>query len=538
MNMPTSSLSKALRFYFITDDHPSAGDPLQQVTIALEAGATIVQYRDKAITLSDVGTVSRIRSLCKVNRVPFVINDNVLLAKAVDADGVHLGQTDEDPAIAREILGPEAIVGLSASTPAELLNRHVDVCDYVGTGPVFPTTTKADAKGTIGPSGLSAIAARTDLPVVAIGGITPENAGACFSHGAAGVAVISAITRAADPRESALKLASVCGCAPRPELQTPWNDEFRLIDALLKQTPDPKAARGYIKVPPGDDAALLAPLTRPVITTDAQREGVHFRWDWQTPEEVGYKAATVTLSDLAACYATPISLFINLALPPETTTDIVEALYKGVWKALEMYGCSMGGGNVSAGARFAIDLFAVGQGRDSLFPKRSAARPGDGLYVTGPIGLARAGLDALCRDDGSFGKLISCFKSPKARFDAADILADHHVACATDISDGLAGDADHIAEKSGIAIEFDPESLQIDESLAAYCKAHGLSPVEMMLSGGEDYELLFACGQETFQNIQQSLPHAHRVGSCLPFEGRRLLNLPEGLSSFQHGRAK
>ena len=90
------------------------------------------------------------------------------------------------------------------------------------------------------------------------------------------------------------------------------------------------------------------PLDRPVITTDAQREGVHFRFDWQTPREVGAKAVEVTFSDLAASYATPVSLFVNLTLPDYISAQVVDAVYQGIKNRLANHRCALGGGNIAA----------------------------------------------------------------------------------------------------------------------------------------------------------------------------------------------
>ena len=203
-------LETMLRFYFITDDGPAACTPLEQVRIALAAGATAVQYRNKQFGLHAYREVRAIRELCHDKTIPLIINDNVLLAKAVEADGVHLGQEDETPELARRILGPRAIIGLSAANDQELGRGGPACCDYVGSGPVFGTKTKADAKPTLTLNGLEAVVRKTALPVVAIGGITAENAGGCFAKGAAGVAVISAVTRSANPEKAARDLAVVC----------------------------------------------------------------------------------------------------------------------------------------------------------------------------------------------------------------------------------------------------------------------------------------------------------------------------------------
>ncbi|MBW1698220.1 MAG: thiamine-phosphate kinase [Deltaproteobacteria bacterium] len=528
-------LKKALRFYFITDDSAPNLSPLNQVKTAISAGATFVQYRNKSFSSEFINDAQAIRDLCKCNGVPFVINDNILLAKAVGADGVHLGQEDDPPLLARKILGDNAIIGISVSNLKELAKTDLTGCDYIGTGPVFLTRTKTDAKKPIGLEGLEAVIRAVSLPVVAIGAIDGNNASACFKHGASGIAVISFITRAANPIQNALILSEICGCPPRPHLELPWNDEFALIDTLLEHTPAKNAAEKYLKIPPGDDASLLNNLTNPVITTDTHKEGVHFMLDWQTPQEVGQKAVAITLSDLAAKYAQPICLFVNLSLPEHIGNLFVKTLYDGMVSALNKYNCALGGGNISRGTELSIDLFAVGQGQENLFPTRGAAKPGDGLYSTGPLGLARAGLQCLLKKDTGFKQLIEKFKIPIPRFDAARALATWRVTCTMDISDGLAGDAGHIARASHVSIEFDLKPDQFHPELITYCEKYRLSAEEMILAGGEDYELLFACRPEVFEAIKKTLPEAIQVGKCVPFRGRYLVNLPPGISSFQHG---
>ncbi len=534
--MLPESVKKALRFYFITDDGAPDLPALKQVEIALKAGATLIQYRNKTFAASRFSEAKAIRDLCKCNNVPFVVNDNILLAKALGADGVHVGQDDENPAMARSVLGEHALVGVSVSTPRELKQTDLSGCDYIGTGPVFSTATKADAKAVIGLSGLETVAGQAPLPVVAIGGIDAGNAGTCFEHGAVGVSVISCISRAEDPLSSALRLGHTCGCAPRKILCTPWNDEFGLIEKLLAAPPlRPPGGQSRIRVAPGDDAALLSSLSRPVITTDTHKEGVHFILDWQTPEAVGRKSVAITLSDLAACYAEPVCLFVNLALPAHVSDPFVEAVHQGILESLDRYGCVLGGGNISLSAEFSIDLFAVGQGREDLFPERSAARPGDGLYSTGPLGLARAGLQCLKKKDPDFPDLVSKFTAPSARFDAAGVLAENRVRCVMDVSDGLAGDARHLAKASHITIAFDLNPRHVDSQLISFCKKYALDPQAVILEGGEDYELLFACPPAVFDSVRKTLPAAFPVGRCHAFNGNYLTDLPADIHSFQHG---
>lgn len=534
--MLTDNLKNALRFYFLTDENAPGWSPLQQAEVVIRAGASMIQYRHKSFGTHLYDEVLAIRNLCKSNDIPFVVNDRILLAKAVGADGVHLGQGDEDPALARNILGPEAIVGLSVANLEELAQSELSLCDYIGTGPVFPTQTKKDAKAACGLSGLEAVVRASPLPVVAIGGIDDTNAADCFKQGAGGVAVISCISRAEDPQRNARRLAEVCGCKPRSTVLSPWQDEFGLIDHLLEQAAFEPIGEPFIKIPAGDDACLLRSITRPVITTDTHKEGIHFRLEWQTPEEVGRKAVEVTFSDLAASYARPVALFVNLALPPYFTDQKAVSLYAGIRQALAKHGCALGGGNISRSTELSVDLFAIGQGHGELFPTRSAARPGYGLYCTGPLGLARAGLELLKHKDVSAALLVDRFKNPSARFDAAEVLAAHRVNCVIDVSDGLAGDANHIAAASGLTIEFDLRKRDFHPALMEYCRRYDRSPEEMILAGGEDYELLVACPPDTFSRIQKDFPDAYSVGKCLEFNGRHLNNLPQGIRSYQHGK--
>jgi len=313
-------------------------------------------------------------------------------------------------------------------------------------------------------------------------------------------------------------------------------DEFKLIEKLLASASRMTKGEGdFIKVPPGDDACLLSALRHPVITTDTHRENIHFSFDWQTPEEIGRKAVSVTLSDLAASYAKPVSLFINLGIPSSFSEKTAEELYKGIGRGLAEYRCALGGGNISSSDLLSLDLFAIGEGSAGLFPLRSAANSGDGLYCTGPLGMARAGLDLLKKKDSDFQRLVNCFKFPKARFDAAKVLLNHGIRCVIDISDGLKGDAMHLAEASNVTIELSIDKKDIDPDLTAFCKKYGLKPEDVAIAGGEDYELLFSCSKDAYGKLKKDLPDVYPAGQCLPFTGSHILAPPSKLSSFQHG---
>lgn len=183
-----------MRLYAITDRTWLNGETLcSQVEKALVGGATFIQIREKNLEKDKiVEEAGQLKKLCKKYNVPFVINDNVEIAKLTDADGVHVGQGDITAADARSILGKDKIIGVSAKTVEQALLAQKMGADYIGTGAVFPTSSKSDAK-VCGISSLKAVCDAVDIPVVAIGGINENNILDLKGSGADGIAVISAI---------------------------------------------------------------------------------------------------------------------------------------------------------------------------------------------------------------------------------------------------------------------------------------------------------------------------------------------------------
>lgn len=188
-----------LRLYAVTDRAWVGAQTLpQQVEAALKGGATCVQLREKHLDDAAIRAEAlEISALCKQYRVPFILNDNVALAAECGADGVHLGQEDMDPAQARRILGPDAIIGVSAHSVAEAKAAVAAGADYLGCGAMFATTTKTDTT-TLPKETLRAICEAVPVPVVAIGGIHKENLLSLADCGEAGVALVSAIFGAKD----------------------------------------------------------------------------------------------------------------------------------------------------------------------------------------------------------------------------------------------------------------------------------------------------------------------------------------------------
>jgi thiamine-monophosphate kinase len=511
--MRSDHLKKVLRFCCIIDDADGGPSLRAQAETALKAGATLIRYNAGNFSSEISKELQALCRLCQSNGVPFMIRDHLLLAGSLGADGLHIENSVETAETVRSVLGPGAIFGGHVSPKRAGFPTG---CDYIE----FESFDSG--------------ASRNASPAFAIAGNiqTPEAARKAFDRGATGITVRDTVIQSGEPAPLLTAIGGVCRCAPRTEPEPPWGDEFGLIRKILKQAP---RTRSGLIVPPGDDACLLSSLPHPVISTDTQKEGVHFRLDWQSPEEIGGKAVSITLSDLAASYAQPVSLFVNLSMPPRISDRFVEALYSGIRNSLERYNCGLGGGNISSGKELSLDLFAVGNGRDDIFPRRSAAQEGFDLYVTGPLGMARTGLEALRKDDGEFPELVKRFKYPRARFDAAEVLAAHGVTCVMDISDGLSGDAAHMAEASELTIELDSADLAHPEALIAFCRKYDQSPDAFAIAGGEDYELLFACQPEMFPDIRAELPEAARVGRCLPFQGRRIISQDIKFASYRHG---
>lgn len=185
---------KELMLYAVTDRHWLGEETLyDQVKKALDGGATFVQLREKKLDREDfLAEALEIQKLCKKYGVPFVINDEVSIAKDIDADGVHVGQSDMEAMDVRKVLGPDKILGVSAQTVEQAIIAEKHGADYLGVGAVFATGSKDDADD-VSHETLKAICDAVSIPVIAIGGITKDNVSELAGSGICGVAVISAI---------------------------------------------------------------------------------------------------------------------------------------------------------------------------------------------------------------------------------------------------------------------------------------------------------------------------------------------------------
>jgi thiamine-phosphate pyrophosphorylase len=205
----TPRLAFDLSLYLVVGPDATAGRDVTSVALAaVRGGATMIQLRYKTGASEIMQSAREVIEVLRPTGVPVIINDRVDLARALGAQGVHLGQGDTPPAEARAALGEDAIVGLSITSPDQLKNVDPAIVDYLGAGPIFETGSKPDAAPPLGLDALSRIAGGVRLPVAAIGGITEANAAAAIRAGADGLAVISAICAADDPEKAARALVA------------------------------------------------------------------------------------------------------------------------------------------------------------------------------------------------------------------------------------------------------------------------------------------------------------------------------------------
>lgn len=193
---------EGIGFYLVTDSGLSKRGTIHDVTEAVRAGCLIVQYREKNASTGDmVREAGEIAEICRGHAI-FLVNDRIDVALAVDADGVHIGQSDMPIEHARRILGPEKIIGLSASTVEESEEAERLGADYVGLGPIYPTGTKPDADEPCGIDTIRAVRQRISIPIVAIGGLNVERTADVVTAGADGLVAISAVVGADDVFET------------------------------------------------------------------------------------------------------------------------------------------------------------------------------------------------------------------------------------------------------------------------------------------------------------------------------------------------
>jgi thiamine-monophosphate kinase len=244
---------------------------------------------------------------------------------------------------------------------------------------------------------------------------------------------------------------------------------------------------------------VLAPTPghKLVVTTDVLVEGLDFAADLSEPQDWGWKAVAANCSDLAAMGAEARWLVLALTVPEVTPLATLERLYAGVAEACRAFAVALVGGDVSAGPALSLAVTALGEAERPV--PRSGARPGDRLAVTGPLGAAAAGLGLLRSGDPAAGALLERFpalaaahRRPRPALAMGLALARAGATAMIDVSDGLAGDALHLAEASGVGLEIHDAAVPLAPGVAEAAALLGRDPLELALGGGEDFVLAAA----------------------------------------------
>jgi thiamine-monophosphate kinase len=255
----------------------------------------------------------------------------------------------------------------------------------------------------------------------------------------------------------------------------------------------------WVVVGPGDDAAVLRPErgALDVVTTDALVEGVHFDRRFVPPDAIGHRALAVNLSDLAAMGAKPRAALLSLVLPDTLEVSALDGLLDGFLALAARHGVTLVGGNITRSpGPLVIDVTAMGSGKPRRTLTRAGARPGDSVYVTGVLGEAAAGLKRLQASGFGVEALpsgpdVERYLRPEPRVRAGILLGQYRVATSCmDLSDGLADGARQIAEASRVGIVLDASAIPTAPVDASRVQA-GQDPLDLALSGGDDYELIF-----------------------------------------------
>ena len=273
--------------------------------------------------------------------------------------------------------------------------------------------------------------------------------------------------------------------------------EFGVIDFIKEHFKAPDGVMGI-----GDDCAVLP--TYPIsegpgellVSTDLLMEGVHFLRKESSPEDIGWKAAAVNLSDIAAMGGRPVATFLSIALPKDAQGEWAERFIKGYAEISDLFDVPLLGGDTTSSLRdIAINVCVLGRCPSGKAITRSGARPGDVIYVTGPLGDSAAGLQAILKNlerTEDVATLIHRHKRPQPRLQAAsDLIATDLVGAMMDISDGIASDLRHILKASGVGAIVELDRLPLTEEFMRVCKEQNWNAYELATGGGEDFELLF-----------------------------------------------
>jgi thiamine-monophosphate kinase len=269
----------------------------------------------------------------------------------------------------------------------------------------------------------------------------------------------------------------------------------------------------------GDDAAVVqAPGSNLLLCVDAIVENVDFDFAWATGEDIGWKAVAVNVSDIAAMAGHPSYALASLTMRPDLPMEAFDGILEGIGAAASEFGLEMVGGDMSGGSQTTLSMSILGASGASGVLKRSGARAGQAICVTGSLGAAAAGLEVLRRDlrdaagepdrREAFERLALRQLRPRPNVDAAKALAGYGASAMIDVSDGLALDLDRLLQASRKGCSITSDSLPVDadaRSLGDTLTGVGFDPLKAALSGGEDYEILCTLDVERFEAARRAV---------------------------------
>jgi len=274
--------------------------------------------------------------------------------------------------------------------------------------------------------------------------------------------------------------------------------EWKLIDLLSRKItsnggPAPESLVEGI----GDDCAVFCINNERygLITTDISIEKTHFIRELNTPFKTGFKAMSGNISDITAMGGRPMFAFVSLGVPPDADTDYIEEIYDGMITALNSAGGTIAGGDTSRSGSVVINIALYGEVERTGLVKRSGARPGDMIYVTGTLGDSMAGLEILTgqgHKPGDWPGLIKKHLEPVARHSSvAEIISLYTPTSMIDVSDGLLSDITHICNRSGCGFRINTASLPVSDELLSFTTSANRHAVDYALESGEEFELMF-----------------------------------------------
>jgi thiamine-monophosphate kinase len=314
--------------------------------------------------------------------------------------------------------------------------------------------------------------------------------------------------------------------------------EFEFLEELRRKfsRPDKRIVTGI-----GDDGAVIRPSARQelVVSSDMLVEDIDFKLDWTTPQQLGYKALAVSLSDIAAMGAKPVWSTISLGIPEALwQADFLKEFYQGWQDLAAKHNVALVGGDISKTPdKLVIDSVVGGTVRRGRAVTRAGAKPGDLVYVSGELGGAAAGL-RLLQSGGkrtpAAGKLIARHLRPEPRCQIGATLGELKIASAMiDISDGLSSDLAHLCRESGVGARIFQEKLPVDRNLKTLDLDDEL---ELVLNGGEDFELLFTIPRRLRKDLRNKLAKlpVAEIGEIIEGDKIELVG-PAGVSELKPG---